>query len=284
MTYFRPARLGDALSWLKDNNGRIAAGCTDLFAVTQDSRLQGPVLDLTGVNELRGISEETAMWRFGATTTWSDVVRAELPAAFDALKCAAREIGSLQIQNAGTVAGNLCNASPAADGVPPLLALDASVEIATLKGRRTLPLGDFITGPRRTALGAGEIVTAILVPKIATVGRSAFLKLGARRYLVISIAMVAARLVLDGARISSAAVAVGACGPVATRLGAVERALAGQDAENAAALITDELVARHLSPIADIRGDAEYRMAAACELVRRAVSECTVSDTSGVAA
>ncbi|MBZ0162693.1 MAG: FAD binding domain-containing protein [Notoacmeibacter sp.] len=284
MTYFRPARLGDALSWLKDNNGRIAAGCTDLFAVTQDSRLQGPVLDLTGVNELRGISEETAMWRFGATTTWSDVVRAELPAAFDALKCAAREIGSLQIQNAGTVAGNLCNASPAADGIPPFLILDASIEIATLEGRRTLPLTDFITGPRQTTLGAAEIVTAILVPKTAAAGRSAFRKLGARRYLVISIAMVAARLVLDGTKISSAAVAVGACGPVATRLEAVERALAGQDAESAAALVTDELVARYLSPIGDIRADAGYRIEAATELVRRAIGECTVTDTSEVAA
>ena len=98
----------------------------------------------------------------GARTTWTDLVRHPLPPAFDALKQAAREVGSVQIQNVASVAGNLCNASPAADGVPPLLALDAEVELRSARrARACLPLGDFILGNRRTALQAGELVTAI---------------------------------------------------------------------------------------------------------------------------
>ncbi len=284
MTYFRPAKLDDALSWLTEHNGRIAAGCTDLFASTHDSKLAGPILDVTGVGELRGIRETEDGWRIGATTTWSDIVRAPLPAGFDGLKAAAREVGSLQIQNAGTIAGNLCNASPAADGVPPLLTLDASVEIASLRKRRSLPLQEFITAPRRTSLTGGEIVTAINVPKNVADSRSTFLKLGARRYLVISIAMVAARVVVDGGTIRSVSIAVGACGPVATRLVSVEQALGGQNAADAAEIVTDELVGKHLSPISDIRGDGRFRLTAAAELVRRAIRECMALEVDGAAA
>jgi CO/xanthine dehydrogenase FAD-binding subunit len=124
----------------------------------------------------------------------------------------------VQIQNSGTVAGNLCNASPAADGVPPLLALDASVELASVAGTRRLKLDDFILGPRRTARRADELLAAILIPKPRAAAHSHFLKLGARRYLVISIAMVAAAIESERGKITTARVAVGACGPVAQRL------------------------------------------------------------------
>ncbi len=164
----------------------------------------------------------------GARTTWTDVLRADLPPAFDALKQAAREVGSIQIQNCGTVAGNLCNASPAADGVPPLLTLDAEVELRSKRGTRLVSLGDFVLGNRQTALARDELVSAIRIPKAATAGTSAFLKLGARKYLVISIVMVAARLVADAeGKVLSAAVAVGSCSAVAQRLKSLEHALVG---------------------------------------------------------
>ena len=99
-----------------------------------------------------------------AATTWSEIAAANLPPAFDALRQAAREVGSIQIQNRGTIAGNLCNASPAADGVPPLLALDAAVELASANGTRQLPLSEFITGYRRTARQPDEILSAVIVP------------------------------------------------------------------------------------------------------------------------
>ncbi len=139
-------------------------GGTDVYPAHAGKPLNRPVVDLSGIAALKGITETAEGFRFGAATTWSMIVRAELPPAFDALKQAAREVGSIQIQNRGSIGGNLCNASPAADGVPPLLALDAQVEIAAAEGRRVLALSDFITGYRSTALRAGEIVAAVIVP------------------------------------------------------------------------------------------------------------------------
>ena len=127
--YHRPETLGDALALLAETPVTLAAGCTDLFPATELQELPGAVLDLTAIADLRGVCTTSEGWRIGATTTWSDLIAADLPPAFDMLKQAAGEVGSVQIQNAGTIAGNLCNASPAADGVPPLLALDAVVEI-----------------------------------------------------------------------------------------------------------------------------------------------------------
>jgi CO/xanthine dehydrogenase FAD-binding subunit len=189
------------------------------------------------------------------------------------LKLAAREVGGRQIQNRGTIAGNICNASPAADGVPPLLTLDARVEVASLRGRRSMPLAEFITGNRRTALAGDELVTAIHVPEAASGARSTFLKLGARSYLLISIASVAA-LVETGAdsRIARAAISVGACTAVPVRLTQLERELPGAMLGEIDAHI-ERSVAAALSPIDDVRGSARYRTHAAAVLVRRALAQ-----------
>jgi CO/xanthine dehydrogenase FAD-binding subunit len=233
------------------------------------------VLDLSGIEELRGIAQAEGEIRIGARTTWSDVARADLPPAFDALRAAAREVGSVQIQNVATVAGNLCNASPAADGAPPLLVLDAAVELASRTGSRRLNLSEFLLGNRRTARRPDEIVSAVIVPRESARGRSAFVKLGSRRYLVISIAMVAARLATDAAgRITDAAIAVGSCSAVAQRLRALEHALIGAPIGPA---LGARVTAHHLaplSPIDDVRGSAGYRLTAACELVGRALDLC----------
>src|SRR5690606_32560411 len=129
-------------------------------------------------------------------------------------------------------AGNLCNASPAADGVPPLMALDASVELRSARGIRVLPLSGLILGNRETAMASDELLTAIHIPRKAASGRSGFVKLGARRYLVISIAMAAANVDIDGdGKIAAARVALGSCSPVAIRLPELEGALAGKPAD-----------------------------------------------------
>ncbi|MDF0599322.1 FAD binding domain-containing protein [Psychromarinibacter sp. C21-152] len=272
--YHRPSELTEALEILAAAPVTVAAGCTDLYPATQAKALPGDILDITAIDALRGIAREDACWRIGAATTWTDVLNADLPATFDGLKLAAREVGSVQIQNAGTVAGNLCTASPAGDGAPCLLTLDASVEVQSAHGRRVVPLSSFLIGARRVELQAGEMVTGILVPAAAGAGGGDFLKLGARKYLVISIAMAAARIdVADGA-IREAALAIGACSPVATRLPALEDALRGVALAEAAARVTGEMVAPVLSPIDDIRGDAAYRVEAATELMRRLLARC----------
>jgi CO/xanthine dehydrogenase FAD-binding subunit len=235
------------------------------------------ILDITAINDLAGISGDQGGWRIGAATTWTAIAQADLPPAFDALGQAAREVGAIQIQNSGTIGGNLCNASPAADGVPPLLALDARVELISNAGVRVVPLADFITGVRQTALRDGEILSAVLVPPMK--GRSVFSKLGARDTLVISIAMVAARLELDAGRVAKAAVAVGACSPVATRLTALEDGLQGQPVAAAPEIVTADLVHTALSAIDDVRADAEYRADAAVTLIRRAITHLAQEGT-----
>jgi len=165
------------------------------------------------------------------------------------------------------VVGNLCNASPAADGTVALMALGAQVEIAGQDGVRTVPVESFVTGVRRVALAQGEIVTALHVPPAT--GGSAFLKLGARKYLVISIAMVAAHVALDASgRITHAAIAVGSCAPVAKRLPKIEAALLGVRRDDVAAVVRPELI-DGLAPISDVRADAAYRETVVPVLVRR---------------
>jgi CO/xanthine dehydrogenase FAD-binding subunit len=205
----------------------------------------------------------------GATTTWSELLAADLPPLFDGLKQAARQVGGRQIQNAGTLAGNLCNASPAADGVPPLLALDAEVELASRAATRRLPLAQFITGNRCTALAADELLVAIHVPQPRYEARSAFLKLGARRYLVISIVMASAVLESVAGHVHAARIAVGACSAVAQRLPSLEAALVGARLD---AGLLDRVERAHLSPlrpIDDVRGSAGYRSEAVVTLLRR---------------
>ena len=226
-------------------------------------------VNVHALSELRGVSSDPQGVRIGAATTWTELAESRLPPAFDALKAAAREVGGRQIQNRGTIGGNLCNASPAADGIPPLLALDASVELRSVRGPRVLPLTEFLTGSRRTALAPDEILCAILVPRRGHTARSAFLKLGARRYLLISIVMVAGVIEHERGLVMSARVAVGACSPVAQRLPNLEHRLVGRRLEPELAAFVSESDFGHLTPIDDIRASAGYRRDAATVLLRR---------------
>jgi CO/xanthine dehydrogenase FAD-binding subunit len=273
--YLKPKTLDEAVSLLASPGGQILSGGTDFYPALGERLPRGLVVDITALREIRGISVEADWIRIGGLTTWSDVIRTPLPRGFDALKAAAREVGSVQIQNRGTVAGNLCNASPAADGVPPLLALDADVELTSAAGRRRMPLEQFIAGNRKTLRRADEILAAVLVPRRMENASSAFLKLGARRYLVISISMVAAVLQADEAgRVAEVHVAVGSCSAKAQRLGELEKELVGQPAKAGigAAVRAEHLFS--LSPINDVRASADYRRDASLTLVRRALEAC----------
>lgn len=249
---------------------RVIAGGTDLFPAMPQGGHGTPYLDVTGVTEMTGLTHNDAGLRIGGATTWAQIIAADLPPAFDGLRLAAREVGSVQIQNAGTIAGNLCNASPAADGVPPLLTLNASIELHSAeRGARRLDLATFLTGVRQTALAGDEILTAVHIPPQPARAGAGFAKLGSRRYLVISIAMVAALVECDAmGRIAMARVAVGACSPVAQRLSALEAAVIGQDP--AQVQVTPVHLAG-LSPIDDVRGDAVYRLDAVADLCQTAI-------------
>ena len=271
-SYLRPTELSQALDALGAEPLTIVAGGTDFYPARVGRALDDDVLDITDIAALRGIALDNGHFRIGALARWSELIAADLPPCFDGLELAAREIGGVQIQNAGTVCGNLCNASPAADGVPPLLTLDAEVEIASSTSLRRVPLDRFITGNRRTALESGEMVTAVLVPARQAAARSTFLKLGTRKYLVISIVMVAALVeAADDGTVAAARVAVGACSEVARRLVGLEAELIGRPLDGALGAAATAAHLAPLSPIDDVRGPAAYRIDAALTLVRRAL-------------
>jgi N-methylhydantoinase B len=272
-TYHRPSSLAEALDIRASGDVAVIAGGTDLYPArvaraAWGDPVCGDTLDITALAELRGIDATRDGWRIGALVTWSQLARhAALPPLFDGLRAAAREVGGAQVQNRATLVGNICTASPAGDGVPNLLALEASVELASPRGRRLLALLAFLTGYRSTALQRDELVTALHVPRLSG-ARSGFVKLGARRYLVISIAMVAGVVATDAAgRITAARLAVGACSAVAQRLHGLEAALEGVPLRDAARLPRPQHVDA-LSPIDDIRASAAYRRDAALVLLR----------------
>ncbi|HEV7258409.1 MAG TPA: FAD binding domain-containing protein [Bosea sp. (in: a-proteobacteria)] len=280
--YLRPQTPDEALARRAEAAGSspltLLAGGTDVYPVRTHRMAwfepySRDVLDLSAIPELGGVEHGSNGTRIGAAATWSALASAALPPAFDTLKQASRQVGGAQVQNRGTVGGNLCNASPAADGVPPLLALGAEVELASLRGSRRLPLNEFVLGNRRTALAADEILVAIHVPTQPERARSVFLKLGARTYLVISIVSVAAMIATDSdGRIGSASIAVGACSAAPQRLTGLEDRLLGKEPTPALAEAVSAADLASLSPIDDVRASAAYRRDAALVLVRRALA------------
>jgi N-methylhydantoinase B len=271
IAYRRPHTLADALAIRAEHDVAVIAGATDIYPAYVARRAWGDpthkdLLDITAIPGLGGIEETAEGWRIGCLVTWSQLIAAPLPPLFDGLKAAAKEVGGVQVQNRGTIVGNLCTASPAGDGIPNLLALDAAVEIAGT-ARRILPVREFLTGYRATALRPDEIVVALHVPRLDQ-ARGRFAKLGARRYLVISIAMAGGVIATgEDGRIADARLAIGACSAVAQRLLALEAALRGVALTDA----PDVPQPRHveaLAPIDDVRASAPYRRDAALVLLR----------------
>jgi len=288
-TVYKPTELDQALGIVAGAASPVIvlAGGTDLYPAHVGRKFTGPVLDISRIHSLNTIElvepENQPTLRIGAAVTWSAIARREHAALqaprLDCLVMAAREVGGLQIQNLGTVVGNLCNASPAADGVPALQALDARVKLVSQRATREVPLIDFITGPRQTALTTDEIVESILIPvpsgQSGNASHSTFLKLGHRRYLVISAVMTAMRIDWQDNQVTDVAVSVGACGPTAVRMNALEAQIVGRDpaqlTDLAEAPISSELLSV-LKPIDDLRGSAQYRVSAADQLIRRSMA------------
>jgi len=269
----RPATLREALEMRAAAPCALLAGGTDFFPSLGPGAPGGTVLDIPAIAGLGDVDAVNGGVRIGANVTWADLCAVALPSGFDGLRDAAREIGAIQIQNRATLVGNICNASPAADGVPPLLTLMASVEIASTRGTRVVRLEAFITGVRQIDLAPDEIVTAILVPALSSDGAAVFKKLGSRNSLVISIVSVAVWLKTGRAGlVSDVRIAVGSCSAVACRLGALETSLTGTRAD---AATTREVVKEGdfspLAPIDDVRGSKGFRQSAAREMVTRAL-------------
>lgn len=275
MKYLTARDLDDATRLREQTGYPALAGGTDLYPAIENGVAVPGVIDLSQVTALRSpITRDSQGWSIPALTTWTAILDSELPSQFDALKQAAAEVGGRQIQNAGTVGGNLCNASPAADGVTALLALGADVVLQGRAGARVVPLADFILGNRRTVLGRDEILTAVRVPELPGLSASIFRKLGARRYLVISIVMAAVQIELDPRnRVRTARVAIGACSDRSLRIAPVETALRGLSTAALSTFVIGDSAMALLKPIDDIRSSAQFRRHAAKALLEETIRD-----------
>jgi CO/xanthine dehydrogenase FAD-binding subunit len=256
------------------------AGGTDLMVdLNFDRRRPERIIDLTRVAELGAWERDGDDLVIGAGVTHTRLM-SELADVAPGLAIAARTIGSPQIRNRGTIGGNVATASPAGDALPPLIAADASVELASASGRRTVPLSAFCTGPKRTVLGDTELITAIRVP--AARGPQQFAKVGPRNAMVIAVCSFALQVDPVARRVGAA---IGSAAPTVIRAGEAEAFLEGALEEaglwerpgpvpDAAAARFGELVGAAARPIDDVRGSAAYRRRALAVLARRALAWC----------
>ena len=276
----RPSSLAEAvaLATRLGPGARFIAGGTDVvIQVNRGKIAPAHLIDISLLPGLSGIAETTEGYTIGPLTTYRTIERHPgFQGPLSALVEAAAVVGGHQVRNIATVGGNIVNASPAADFVPPLLTLDAILVIAGPQGTRTLALRDFITGPGKTRLGAGELVTAVRFARLAANSSTAFLKEGRRKAMEISVVCVAASLTLDasGERCVAARLAIGAAGPTALRPEQAEASLAGQAAGLAGCRAAGQLAAAASSPSSDVRASADHRRHLVAVLVERALTRC----------
>lgn len=255
----RPRTLREALDALRDDPELVPlAGATDLYVSLNFGTLHGKkFLDLWPLRTLRRIAEKDDVLSIGALATYtamikSRAVRTRLPM----LVAASREVGGVQIQNRGTLGGNVANASPAADTLPVLAAVDAMVVLASRAGERRVPITRFYTGYRATVKRSDELITAIEIPRVE--GEQYFRKVGTRAAQAIS------KVVMAAVRDTAPRVALGSVAPTVVRLPQTEAALTkGAAIDDAVRILESEI-----QPIDDVRSTADYRRRVAGNLLR----------------
>jgi len=276
--YLRPATVDEALA------ARIAhpawpylCGGTDLMVNAGQKAGPPGVIDLWAMPELCGITElGGGAVRIGAATPWLEMIESDLVAArAPILVAAAREIGALQIQARGTLGGNIGTSSPVGDSLPVLLALDAQLELRSVRGGRAVPYAGYCTGYRKTVLAPDELITAITIPSSPTGSKQLWRKVGTRRAQSISKVMAAAVLCVEGGRIRQARIGLGAVADRPIRAVNVEAAILDRAPNAATADAAAAALAVELKPITDVRSTAAYRMDTIQHVIRRFVLSIT---------
>jgi carbon-monoxide dehydrogenase medium subunit len=275
--YFEPKSLDDAVSLLSlyDGKADVLAGGTDLLVEIKEHVRQPDyvinIKKIANVDHLRYDAKEGL--RFGALVTARDieispVVREKYPA----LSQAASEIGSIQIRNRATVAGNICRASPSADTLPPLIAGGAIVRIYGPAGERTVALEDFLTGAGRTILRPNEIVTEVSVPAPPPHTGSIYIKLGRRKAMELATVGVAVSLTLERKLCRAIRIVLGAVAPTPIRARQAEAVLLNKPFELHRLEMAAQAAVNESRPISNVRGSAQYRRAMVGVLTKRAIA------------
>jgi xanthine dehydrogenase small subunit len=269
-TFLMPRSLDALFAAMEQQpNAILLGGGTDLgLRVSKDREALPAVIALEAVKELRHVTISADAIEIGGVVTYSETLP-HLDRHFPSFGALVRRIGSRQIRNLGTVAGNLATASPIGDSIPCLLALDASVKLMSRAGERVMPVESFITGYRKTVLAAGEVIAAIRIPFLAPGQKFAVYKLSKRFDQDISTVIAAFRLERHGGKVQELRAAYGGMAARAMRAVTLETAVKGRPWEQAWLPDVEALLARNFTPIGDHRGGAAYRLRAAAGLLRR---------------
>lgn len=263
ITAYSPDSLAQAYAILAERAGtvKIIAGGTDLMVLMNAHLLDAAeFLDIWRLDELRGITDEGECLRIGALATYTQLIRSQLVRSHaPALVAASRTIGAIQIQNRGTIGGNIVNASPAGDSLPVLSAYDAEIEVGSARGTRRVNFNSFYTGYRSTVLEADEMVLAVRIPKLRAGERDFFWKVGTRRAQAISKTVMAARASVTEGEIQAISISVGSVAPTVVRAPGTERLLSGQKLTPDSIKQACESIAQEISPITDLRSTEHYR-------------------------
>jgi len=275
---FSPVGLDEAVALLKEKgkNTFVMAGGTDLLIKRRHQILHPQtIVSLKKIAGLNGISfNQKKGLTIGATALLADVAKHRtILNKYPAIAKAAGNTANVQIRNMGTVVGNICNASPAADNAPALLALNAELNIVGPQGKRVLPLEDFFIGPGATALKPAEIVTSVFVPTPVPASGATYLHLSARGRVDCSAASTGIYLTLKGSRVDNARIFIGACGPTPMRMPKTEKKLISQKITNAIAEKAGQQASKESKPISDVRANEDYRSKMVAVLVKRAILE-----------
>ncbi len=262
-TTFSPATLGAAYDLLAERgrNAKIIAGGTDLMVLMNAHQLDAPeFIDIWRLNELRGVSDEGETIRIGALTTYTQLIKSSLiQQSIPALIEASRTIGAIQIQNRGTIGGNIVNASPAGDSLPVLAAFDAEVEIGNSRGVRQVAFNQFYTGYRQTVMEPDELLLAVRLPKLKDDERSFFFKVGTRRAQAISKVVMAMKAQVVERTIKSIGIGVGSVAPTVLRATQTEKLLTGAPLDRERFQQACQMIPQDISPITDMRSTEHYR-------------------------
>lgn len=255
-----PRTLEEALRLLRDEGPLLPlAGCTDLYVLLNFGTLPGTrFLNLWGLDELQGISKRDGILSIGALTTYTEIIRSpEVQAQLPILAAAAREIGGVQIQNRGTLGGNIANGSPAGDTLPVLAVAEAVLVLRSAAGERRVPFNGFYTGYRTSMMRPDELIVAVEIPPVE--GEQWFRKVGTRAAQAIS------KLVMAAVRAPRPRIALGSVAPTVVRLSRTEEALASGAPITEAQRVLEE----EIRPIDDVRSTAAYRRRVAANLLGR---------------
>ena len=275
MDYRSPGSVKEAVDLLAASGGgaHVLAGGTDMLVKLRAGFVVPKlVVDLKSIPQLRGVSRDARGFRIGAATSCAEIgEHAELAAAWPGVVEALRLIGSTQIQGRASLGGNLCNASPAADSVPALIAADAVCEVAGPSGEREVPVEQIVTGPGRTCLAAGDFVLGFRLPNPPARSGDAYLRLIPRTEMDIAVVGVGVALALDAAGVcTQARVALGAVAPTPLLVADAAKALIGTRVDDKALAALAAAASAACKPIDDKRGTVEYRVKVAGVLARRA--------------